>query len=109
MERVAIRDLRNYASQVGERIIMTVDGVPAAQLVPLDEGTRERSVDDLMATGLLLARRTLTPARAAKPVRAPAGRTSSQILDEHATAGDLPGHIGAAQEIRRRGRYGACP
>ncbi len=89
MERIAIRDLRNCTSQVvrraraGERIIITVDGVPAAQLVPLDEGTRERSVDDLIATGLLLPRRTETPARTAKPIRAPADRTTAQILDEH--------------------------
>ncbi|MDQ3554229.1 MAG: type II toxin-antitoxin system prevent-host-death family antitoxin [Chloroflexota bacterium] len=40
MERVGIRQLRNYASRVvrraqaGQRIVITVDGVPAAQIGP---------------------------------------------------------------------------
>ena len=89
MERIGIRDLRNYASSVvrrakaGERIVITVDGIPAAQIVPLDEGTRERTLDDLIATGLLLPRRTAAAAQTPTPLRAPGRKTSTRVLREH--------------------------
>jgi prevent-host-death family protein len=57
MERVGIRELRNNVAAVvrragaGERIVVTVDGVPAAQLGPL-EPTAAVTVDDLVAAGL---------------------------------------------------------
>src|SRR4029453_8483544 len=59
MERVGIRELRNNVAAVvrraagGERIVVTVDGVPVAQLGPL-EGATALSVDDLVAAGLAL-------------------------------------------------------
>jgi prevent-host-death family protein len=73
MDRIGIRELRNETSRVvrraraGERIIVTIDGVPAAELGPLSrrEGTMTR--DDLIAAGLLVPRTvdpaTLPPAR----------------------------------------------
>ena len=57
MERVGIRELRNNVAAVvrraagGERIVVTVDGVPAAQVGPL-EGAAALTVDDLVAAGL---------------------------------------------------------
>ena len=57
MERVGIRELRNNVAAVvrraagGERVVVTVDGVPVAQLGPL-EGASALTVDDLVAAGL---------------------------------------------------------
>jgi prevent-host-death family protein len=59
VERVGIRELRNNVAAVvrraagGERVVVTVDGVPAAQLGPL-EGASALTVDDLVAAGLAL-------------------------------------------------------
>ena len=58
MQRVGIRALRNDVAAIvrraggGERIIVTVDGDPVAQLGPL-EPTGEPSLDDLAAAGLV--------------------------------------------------------
>lgn len=41
----------------GERIVITVDGQPVAQLGPLDAGTGEPTIDDLVTRGLLVAAR----------------------------------------------------
>ncbi len=57
MDRIGVRDLRNQVAAVvrraggGERIIVTVDGEPVAQLGPL-EPSGEPSIDDLAAAGL---------------------------------------------------------
>jgi prevent-host-death family protein len=57
VERVGIRELRNNVAAVvrragaGERIVVTVDGVPAAQLGPLDAPAAP-TLDDLVAAGL---------------------------------------------------------
>jgi prevent-host-death family protein len=57
MDRVGIRELRNNVAAVvrragaGERIVITVDGVAAAQLGPLDAPTAA-TIDDLVAAGL---------------------------------------------------------
>ncbi|MBM4407390.1 MAG: type II toxin-antitoxin system prevent-host-death family antitoxin [Chloroflexi bacterium] len=87
MDRIGIRDLRNDTSRVvkraraGERIIVTIDGVPAAELGPLSrrEGTMTR--DDLIAAGLLTPRTvdpaTLPPAR---PIPAARGAPSTDEL-----------------------------
>lgn len=87
MERIAIRELRNQASRVvrralaGERIVITVNGIPAAQIGPLDEGTGGRTLDDLIASGQVLPPRTTAPAEPPEPVRA-VGRTTTAILEE---------------------------
>lgn len=55
-----MRELRNNIAAVlrraaaGERIVITVDGVPAAQLGPI-EPTAAPTLDDLVATGLVHA------------------------------------------------------
>ena len=67
MDRVGVRDLRNQVAAVvrraggGERIIITVDGAPVAQLGPL-EPTGEPTIDDLAAAGLVRM-----PGRADRP------------------------------------------
>jgi prevent-host-death family protein len=58
VDRVGIRELRNNVAAVvrraaaGERITITVDGVPAAQLGPLSPGGGALTLDDLVAAGL---------------------------------------------------------
>lgn len=86
MERIGIRELRNDTSRVvrrakaGERILVTIDGVPAAQLVPLDDARRVQSIGELIATGRLLPPRSTRPPRPVTPVPAPPGPTTTEVL-----------------------------
>ncbi len=56
---VGVRELRNQVAAVvrraaaGERIVVTVDGRPTAQLGPLDAAGPRLTLDDLAASGLL--------------------------------------------------------
>ncbi len=89
MHRIGIRELRNATSHAvrramgGERIVITIDGVPAAQLGPLNDGTIAASVEDLVSAGLLRAPQATSTPRPAAPVPAPPGPTSTEILREH--------------------------
>jgi len=63
VERVGVRDLRNNSAAVirragaGERIVVTVDGRPVAQLGPLEAPDAEVTLDDLVARGLVVGAR----------------------------------------------------
>lgn len=89
MERIGIRELRNNTTRAvrramgGERIVITIDGVPAAQLGPLNDGTAAATVDDLVAAGLLRPPQTTSPPPSPQPVAPPAGRSTTRILREH--------------------------
>ena len=89
MEQLGIRELRNHTSgairraMAGERIIITIDGVPAAQLGPLNSGDQPPSIPDLIAAGLLQAPRTTRPAPPPKPIRASSGPSTDEILRDH--------------------------
>ena len=67
-----MRELRSNVAAVlrraaaGERIVITVDGVPTAQVGPLEPGG-EPTLAELVATGLVAA-----PARPGAPVPEPA-------------------------------------
>jgi prevent-host-death family protein len=86
MERIALRELRNQASQVvrraraGERLIITVDGVAAAEIGPVSDAERVPTLDELVATGAVVAARLRTAPPAPMPVPAPSGRSSSDVL-----------------------------
>jgi prevent-host-death family protein len=86
MERIAVRELRNQASRVvrraraGERLIITVDGVPAAEIGPIGAAGPGRSIKELIATGAVLAPRVRAAPRSPEPMRAPSGRTSADVL-----------------------------
>jgi len=88
MERIGIRELRNNAARAvrramgGERIVITVNGTPTAQLGPLTTDTGGASLDDLVAAGRLERPRTQTPPRRPRPMRAPSPRSSGEVLDE---------------------------
>jgi prevent-host-death family protein len=78
MELVGIRELRNQVATVvrrasaGERIVVTVDGRPVAQLGPLEPDAAGVTLHDLAAAGLLepprQARSTSSPTAANPPV-----------------------------------------
>ena len=86
MDRIAIRELRNQASRVvrraraGERMIITVDGVPAAQIGPVGASERAGSIEELIATGAIQAPSTRTAPPPPSPLRAPTGLSSSDVL-----------------------------
>lgn len=66
LNSIAIRELRNSVAAVvrragaGERLVVTVDGQPVAQLGPLLP-TGEPTLDDLIAAGLILVPRMPHP------------------------------------------------
>ena len=88
VDRIALRELRNQASRVvrraraGERMIITVDGVPAAEIGPVRAAELAASFDELIATGSVVAAHVRTPAPAPMPEPAPTGRSSSDVLRE---------------------------
>ena len=77
MDRIGVRELRNQVAAVvrragaGERIVITVDGEPVAQLGPL-AATGAPTIEDLAAAGLVRlphrGDRPLAPDPAAVPV-----------------------------------------
>jgi prevent-host-death family protein len=88
MDRVGIRELRNNVAAVvrraaaGERVTITFDGVPAAQLGPLSPAGGALTLDDLVAAGLALppGRRDRPPA--AEPEDVPVDARPDRVLDE---------------------------
>jgi prevent-host-death family protein len=89
MERMGIRDLRNHTSgairraMAGERIVITIDGVPAAQLGPLNTGESSSTIEDLIAAGLLQGPRATSPPPPPPPPIVAPGPSSTEILREH--------------------------
>lgn len=63
MASVGVRDLRAglatfvRRARLGERVVVTVDGHPVAQLGPVDADAMGVSIGDLVARGTLLAPR----------------------------------------------------
>lgn len=88
MERIPVRELRNQASRVvrraraGERMLITVDGVPVAEIGPIRATKRGTSLPELIAVGAVTGPRSRTAAPPPRPVRAPSGRSSSSTLSE---------------------------
>lgn len=87
MDRIGVRELRNQVASVvrragtGERIVITVDGRPVAQLGPL-EAPGAPSIDDLAAAGLVqLPHRTDRPG-APEPVAVPVDVRVDAVLAE---------------------------
>lgn len=86
MDRIALRELRNQASRVvrraraGERMIITVDGVPAAEIGPVRVAEPAASLEELIATAGVVAPRVRAAARRPQPRPAPTGRSSSDVL-----------------------------
>ena len=87
--RLGVRDLRNHVAaalrraESGERIVITVDGRPVAQLGPLRPDGAPPTLADLAATGLLEPPRIDRAERAdAAPEDPPVDVRVDRILDE---------------------------
>ena len=85
MDKVGIRDLRASAAAVvrraeaGQTTVITVGGRPVAQLGPLTSHGAERTLDELVAQGLLIAPRRATTTEA--PIRGTINVWGSLRLD----------------------------
>jgi prevent-host-death family protein len=86
-ERIGVRELRNQVAAVlrraegGERIVVTVDGRPVAQLGPL-EAAGAPTIDDLVSAGLARPPRRSDRPAAPDPVDPPIDARSGTVLDE---------------------------
>lgn len=87
VDRVGIRELRNNVAAVvrraaaGERVVVTVDGVPCAQIGPL-EPHAGLTLDDLVAAGLALPPGRRDHPAAPDPEDAPVDVRPGSVLDE---------------------------
>ena len=88
VQRIPVRELRNQASRVvrraraGERLIITVDGVAAAEIGPVSVAARAPSLQELIATGAVVAARVRSAPPPRTPLRAPSGVSSADVLTE---------------------------
>lgn len=88
MDRIPLRELRNQASRIvararaGERIVITLDGVPTAQIGPLDRAPRDATIEELIATGRLIAPRVSGPAGTPTPIEPGGSRSLSDVVLE---------------------------
>jgi prevent-host-death family protein len=88
MEEVGIRDLRFSAAEMvrraaaGERIVITVNGRPLAQLGPIDSGPAAPTLIDLVARGLLRAPTSAERGPSANRVELWAGMRLDRMLSE---------------------------
>src|SRR5260221_14775495 len=82
MDKVGIRALRNYASAIvrraraGERNVITVDGLPVAQIGPLDLDGAGRTLDVLYSSGHVLQLQSCRPRLPSTPIRMASARFS---------------------------------
>jgi prevent-host-death family protein len=86
MDRLGVRQLRNQTAAAvrragaGERIVITVDGRPVAQLGPIDAGTADPTLDDLAARGLVRLPRRVDRGVPDDPVEVWAGFRLDRLL-----------------------------
>ena len=64
----------------GERLIITVDGVAAAEIGPVSANERAGTMEELISIGAVLAPSTRTAPPAPTPRPAPNGVSSSDVL-----------------------------
>jgi prevent-host-death family protein len=86
--RVGIRELRNNVAAVvrraaaGERVVVTVDGRPVAQLGPLEpRAGAGPTLDDLVASGLVAPPRRPDRPAAPEPHALPVDARAARVLD----------------------------
>jgi prevent-host-death family protein len=88
MEHVTIRQLRNDVSRIvrrasaGERLIITSNGVPMAEIRPLERSSSQQAIAELIEAGRLNPPRSTAPPRRARPIEFGGTRSSEEILDE---------------------------
>jgi len=87
VDRIGIRELRNRVSEVirraqrGERILITSNGLPVAELGPIS-GSRTESLEELAEAGLLRLPRSGTHPPKPQPLPVRGGVTSGEILED---------------------------
>jgi prevent-host-death family protein len=87
LERVGVRELRNQVAAVvrraaaGQRLVVTVDGRPVAQLGPLEPDTAGLTVWDLAAAGLVEPPRRPDRPAAPPPLAVPADVRVDRLLE----------------------------
>lgn len=85
MESIGVRELRGNVAAVvrraaaGERIVVTVDGQPMAQIGPIEPDGRP-TLEDLVATGLVQAPMTDRPAADPQPIDLPVDIRLDDVL-----------------------------
>jgi prevent-host-death family protein len=85
---IGIRELRaDLAAHVrragaGQRVVVSVDGRPVAQLAPLEAEGGQTVLADLYASGAVVAPRRTDPARPAPPVPVWSGGRLDRLLRE---------------------------
>lgn len=88
MDRLGVRELRVRTSEVlrraqaGERILLTVDGRPVAQVGPIEPPAQPATIDDLVARGLALAPRRADRGRSEVALALVAGSRLDRLLRE---------------------------
>jgi prevent-host-death family protein len=88
LERVGIRELRNAVAAVvrrassGERLLITVDGRPVAQLGPLEPDRAGVTLWDLAAAGLVEPPRRPDRPSAPDPLPVPADVRVDRLLEQ---------------------------
>lgn len=88
MANVGIREMRGSLAawvrraQAGERIVITVDGAPVAQLTPLAADVADTTIDDLVARGRVVAPRRRDGWIPPDPVPSRQGSRLDRIIKE---------------------------
>jgi prevent-host-death family protein len=88
IERVGIRELRNNVAAVvrragsGERLVVSVDGKPVAQIGPLEPDRRGVSLWDLAGAGLVEPPRRHDRPTSPAPLPVPADVRVERLLDQ---------------------------
>lgn len=87
MERIGIRELRNRVSEVirrvhrGERILITSNGLPVAEIGPVT-GHRMQTIEDLAEAGLIRLPRSQDRKPAPPPMKARSGVGIAEVLED---------------------------
>jgi prevent-host-death family protein len=88
MASIGIRELRGALAamvrraETGERLVVTVDGRPIAQLGPVDASSSGISMDDLVGRGQVIAPRRRSMYVSPEPVLLRSGARIDQALRE---------------------------
>jgi prevent-host-death family protein len=88
MSTVGIREIRGSLAawvrraHAGERIVITVDGTPVAQLAPLTPDVADTTIADLIARGRVVAPRRRDGWSPADPVHTRQGSRLDRIMKE---------------------------
>ncbi len=86
--RIGVRELRNQVAAVlrraaaGERLIITVDGIPTAQLGPIETPATGADLDQLIAAGLVSPPRRADRGAPPKPLALPVDISVDGVLDD---------------------------